>query len=129
MRSALVLALAASLIGPAWPARAVDGGPATLDAAALQAHAARPWDKAAMAHRTVEWGLYQGVPVVAEHPCADVCPQYTVRIVHYRLPPGARCADVGGVEKRVLVPVAITVLPKTFCIPQPLLASDAYYAR
>jgi hypothetical protein len=100
-----------------------------MDAAALQAWASQPWDKAALMHTTVEIGRYRGVPVVAEHPCSDVCPQYTVRIIHFRLPPGASCADAGGVEKEVLVPVAITVMSKTFCVPEPLVASGAYYAK
>ena len=105
------------------------GTPAPMDAAALQAWAARPWDKAALMNTTVELGRYRGVPVVAEHPCSDVCPQYTVRIIHFLLPPGASCADAGGVEKEVLVPVAITVMSKTFCVPEPLVASGAYYAK
>ena len=105
------------------------GTPASMDATSLQAWAAKPWDKAALMNTTVEVGRYRGVPVVAEHPCSDVCPHYTVRIIHYRLPPGAACADAGGVEKEVLVPVAITVRPKTFCVPEPLVASGAYYAK
>lgn len=100
-----------------------------LTAATLQAWADQPWDKAALMHTTVEVGYYQGVAVVAEHPCSDVCPQYTIRVIHYQLPPGASCASVGGVEGKVLVPIAITVLPKTFCVPEPLVASKRYYAK
>jgi hypothetical protein len=103
--------------------------PAQMDAAALQAYAGKPWDKGALMNTTVELGRYRNVPVVAEFPCSDVCPQYTVRIIHYRLPAGATCASVGGVEKSVLVPVAITVLPKMFCIPEPLVASELYFAK
>jgi hypothetical protein len=103
--------------------------PASLDAAALHAYADKPWNKAALMNTTVELGSYRRVPVVAEFPCSDVCPNYTVRIIHYRLPADASCDSVGGVEKQVLVPVAITVLPKTFCIPEPLVASGQYYAR
>jgi hypothetical protein len=95
----------------------------------LQAWAGKPWDKAALMNTTVELGRYRNVPVVAEFPCSDVCPQYTVRIIHYRLPPEASCASVGGVEKEVLVPIAITVRSKTFCIPEPLVASGQYYAK
>jgi hypothetical protein len=29
----------------------------------------------------------------------------------------------------VLVPIAITVRSKTFCIPEPLVASGQYYAK
>lgn len=105
------------------------GTPSPMDAAALQAWASQPWDKAALMHTTVAVGHYGGVPVVAEHPCSDVCPQYTVRIIHYQLPADASCASVGGVEKEVLVPIAITVRPKTFCVPEPLVASGQYYAK
>jgi hypothetical protein len=74
-------------------------------------------------------GRYKGVPVMAEFPCSDVCPQYTVRIIHYRLPADASCASVGGVEKQVLVPIAIAVMPQTFCIPEPLVASGQFYGK
>ncbi|MFC5437357.1 hypothetical protein ACFPME_12370 [Rhodanobacter umsongensis] len=116
-------------VGATACANAPASAPAQMDAAALRAYAAKPWDKVALMNTTVELGRYRDVPVVAEFPCSDVCPNYTVRIIHYRLPAGASCASVGGVEKRVLVPVAITVLPKMFCIPQPLVASGQYYAR
>ena len=105
------------------------GTPAQMDGAALQAWAGQPWDKAALMNTTVELGRYRNVPVVAEFPCSDVCPQYTVRIIHYQLPPEASCASVGGVEKEVLVPIAITVRSKTFCIPEPLVASGQYYTK
>ncbi|GGY27666.1 hypothetical protein GCM10008098_20940 [Rhodanobacter panaciterrae] len=103
--------------------------PAQMDAAALQAYAGKPWDKATLMNTTVELGRYQNVPVVAEFPCSDVCPQYTVRIIHYQLPSNVSCASVGGVEKKVLVPVAIAVFQKTFCIPEPLVASGLYYSK
>lgn len=103
--------------------------PAMLDDAALVAYAARPFDKHAMMGQTVELGRNHGLPVVAEFPCSDVCPQYTVRIIHYRLPPGGNCAAAGGEEKTVGVPVAIAVLPKTFCVPAVLAGSGGYYSR
>ena len=103
--------------------------PRGLDDAALRAYAARPWSKAAMMNRTVELGLLRGVPVVAEFPCADVCPQYTVRIIRYRLPADTSCSAVGGVERTVLVPVAITVLSRTMCIPAALVAGGQFESR
>jgi hypothetical protein len=116
-------------MGLAIGSAACAGSPVQMDAAALQAYASKPWDKAALMNTTVELGRYRNVPLVAEFPCSDVCPQFTVRINHYRLPAGTRCASVGGVEKDVLVPIAITVLQKTFCIPQPLVASGQYYSK
>lgn len=127
MRS--LISVAAVLAVASVAACANAGTPAQMNAAALQAWASQPWDKAALMHTTVDVGRYNGVPVVAEHPCSDVCPQYTVRIIHYELPPEASCASVGGVEKEVLVPIAIAVRPKTFCIPEPLVASGRYYAK
>ncbi|GAA0887764.1 hypothetical protein [Rhodanobacter soli] len=124
-----VITVFAAVAGMAIGATACAGTPAQMDAAALQAWAGQPWDKAALMNTTVELGRYRNVPVVAEFPCSDVCPQYTVRIIHYRLPPDASCASVGGVEKEVLVPIAIAVRPKTFCIPEPLVASGQYYAK
>lgn len=103
--------------------------PRSLDDAALRAYAGRPWSKAALMNRTVELGMLHGVPVVAEFPCADVCPQYTVRIIHYRLPADTSCNAVGGIERTVLVPVAITVLSKTMCIPAALVASGQFESR
>lgn len=130
MRSlASVVTVFAAITGMTIGATACAGTPMQMDAAALQAWAGQPWDKAALMNTTVELGRYRNVPVVAEFPCSDVCPQYTVRIIHYRLPPEASCTSVGGVEKEVLVPIAITVRPKTFCIPEPLVASGQYYAK
>ncbi|MEP7184630.1 MAG: hypothetical protein ABI767_02230, partial [Rhodanobacter sp.] len=80
-------------------ATACIASPTEMDAAALKAYAGKPWDKAALMHSTVDLGSYHGVPVMAEFPCADVCPQYTVRIIHLRLPADANCAGAGGVEK------------------------------
>jgi len=130
MRSLVsVVTVFAAVAGMAIGATACAGTPAQMDAAALQAWAGKPWDKAALMNTTVELGRYRNVPVVAEFPCSDVCPQYTVRIIHYQLPPEASCASVGGVEKEVLVPIAITVRSKTFCIPEPLVASGQYYTK
>lgn len=122
---AVFIAVAGLAIGTAAGATAS----AQVDAAALQAYAGKPWDKATLMNSRVDVDRYQDVPVVAEFPCADVCPQYTVRIIHYRLSPDASCTSVGGVEKQVLASVAIAVLPKTFCIPEPLVAPGQYYAK
>jgi hypothetical protein len=124
-----VITVFAAVAGMASGATACAGTLAQMDAAALRAWAGKPWDKAALMNTTVELGRYRNVPVVAEFPCSDVCPQYTVRIIHYRLPPEASCASVGGIEKQVLVPIAIAVRSKTFCIPEPLVASGAYYSK
>ncbi|HET6806259.1 MAG TPA: hypothetical protein VFH59_12545 [Frateuria sp.] len=127
-RTAIVtLTALATLAGAGCATHASE--PGALDDAALQAYAARPFDKQALMGQTIELGRNHGLPVVAEFPCADVCPQYTVRIIHYRLPEGADCQSAGGVEETVAVPVAIAVMQKTFCVPRALAASGAYFTR
>ena len=121
------LALLCVLAGAGCATRASE--PGLLADAALAAYAAKPFDKHAMMGQTVELGRNHGVPVVAWFPCSDVCPQYTVRIIHYRLPEGADCTAAGGVEESVGVPVAIAVLPRTFCVPKVLVESGSYYTR
>ncbi|HEU4670149.1 MAG TPA: hypothetical protein VFR91_05555 [Dyella sp.] len=103
--------------------------PGTLDDAALLAYAKRPWDKAALMHTTVPLGRYHGIPVVAEFPCGDVCPQYTQRIIHFDLPAGADCAAAGGVEEEVLVPMAIAMRTKRFCFPKVLVDAGLHAVR
>ncbi|MDO1529090.1 hypothetical protein QMK61_09655 [Fulvimonas sp. R45] len=119
-------AMLAVLAAAGGIARAQASGP--LDDAALKAYAAQSFDPRAMMGRTVELGRHHGVPVVAEFPCSDVCPQYTVRIIHYRLPPDTDCAAAGGVERTVPVPVAIASTDATFCVPK-VLAGGGYYRR
>lgn len=119
---ALFIAMGASRVSHA-------AEPVALDASSLQAWAAKPWNKGELMNTTVEVGHYRNVPVVAEFPCSDVCPQYTVRIIHYRLPADVSCASVDGIEKDVLVPIAIMVRSKTFCIPKPLVDSGQYYSK
>jgi len=117
------MAAATSVIFLAACASSQASTPGVLDDAALKAYADKPFDKAAMMHTTQPLGRHHGQPVVAEFPCSDVCPQYTVRIIHYQLPEGVSCDSVGGVEKDILVPVAIAVRSKTFCVPR-VVADD-----
>ena len=94
--------------------------PRTLSDADLVAYAAKPFDKQAMMERHVAVGLHHGVPVVADFPCSDVCPDYTVRIIHYDVTPGEACAKAGGVTQARLVPYSIAVIEKDFCVPKVL---------
>ncbi|WP_017463430.1 hypothetical protein [Dyella ginsengisoli] len=116
-----------TLVAGACTSRAAT--PGTLDDAALLAYAKQPWDKATLMHTTVPLGRYHGVPVVAEFPCGDVCPQYTQRIIHFDLPEGADCAAAGGVEREVLVPMAIAMRTKRFCFPRVLVDAGLHAVR
>ena len=121
MRHPICLSVLSLLLAACGQLRATE-----LNAAVLRAYAASPWDKATMMHTKVTVGTWRGVPVIAEFPCSDVCPEYTRRIIHLDLPEGMPCDAAGGVAKDVLVPVAIAVMNKRFCIPEPLLAGDRY---
>lgn len=63
-------------------------------------------------------GVHNGTKVIEEFHCSDLCPENTVRIVHYDVPEQATCDSIGGVTKSVLVPIAITVKPREYCFPK-----------
>lgn len=63
-------------------------------------------------------GIHNGTKVIEEFHCSDLCPQNTVRIVHYDVAAGPTCDAIGGVTKSILVPIAITVMPREYCFPK-----------
>jgi hypothetical protein len=113
---ATVLAVAAL----ASPQRLAAAEPRKLSDADLVAYDAQSFDHAAMMGKRVIVGLYNGVPVVAEFPCSDICPDYTTRIVHLDVAPGAACTAAGGVTQSRRVPFSIAMVERDFCIPRPL---------
>ena len=113
--SAMPLAWTAYLPAMAMLAAAPSG--AGLSDAHLRAFAAAPYDKAAKFNKTEVLGLYHGARVVVEYPCSDVCPDYTVRIIHFDLMPGPTCNRFGGKSVVIMVPVSIAVMRKPCCVP------------
>jgi hypothetical protein len=71
-------------------------------------------------------GMHKGVPVMVEVRCGDVCPQYTVRFIHYAIDPGAMCERLGGDTVGIVIPVSIAVMSKDFCIPHVLYKRRLY---
>ena len=63
-------------------------------------------------------GVHNGIEVVKSFQCSDLCPQNTLRVIYYDVPADATCESVGGVTKSILVPIAITVMPKKYCFPK-----------
>ena len=63
-------------------------------------------------------GYHHGVAVVKSFHCSDLCPQNTLRVIYYDVPTDATCESIGGVTKSILVPIAITVMPKKYCFPK-----------
>ena len=117
-KALLASALAAAVL--VSPQRLAAAGPPKLSDADLIAYDAQPFDHAAMMGKRVIVGLYRGAPVVAEFPCSDICPDYTTRIVHLDLAPGAACDAAGGVTEARRVPFSIAMVERDFCVPKPL---------
>ena len=90
----------------------------------VAAYAAAKFDKKAMMFKRVALGRHRGLPVVAIHPCGDVCPVYTRRIVHYDIPVSS-CAARGGVVREELTPRGPAVARQAFCVPAILAAPAA----
>jgi hypothetical protein len=124
-RFALIRALAAPLLLSA----AACGTAQSLTEAGVLRYASTPYDKAALQNTRVSLGKLNGVEVVADHPCSDVCPTYTVRVIHFDVPPGTSCASAGGVEQALLVPVSIAMIEQVFCFPRVLVEHWDEYVR
>ena len=104
--SALLLA---ALAGAAQP------GP--ISDARIAAIAASRFDRRAMMFHHELLGLNRGLRVLADYPCSDVCPDATVRIIHYDRPPGPGCEAAGGVTASRMVPISISVQRVDYCVP------------
>jgi hypothetical protein len=82
----------------------------------ILAYASQAYDKSKAT--TFVFGLLNDTPVIVEFVCSDVCPDYTVRIIHLSYMSGVACTAAGGVERSILVPVSIASMKKTFCFPK-----------
>jgi len=95
----------------------------------LQSYGTSRYNKRDRMHSTLALGTHRGMRVVAEFPCSDVCPDYTVRVIRYVVPDGKKCSDVGGVEREFKVPRGIAAHLEKFCFPEPLVAVWSRYVR
>lgn len=68
-----------------------------------------------MAFHHFELGIHRGIPVVADFPCGDICPNYTVRIIHYDIAPGPECLTRGGILRSIKVIKGIAQRDTPFC--------------
>ncbi|NOY67002.1 MAG: hypothetical protein GXP13_06295 [Gammaproteobacteria bacterium] len=67
--------------------------------------------------QTVELGTHNNMRVIAEHPCGDVCPAYTKRVIRYDAPL-KDCVARGGVINLVGVPSGILNAADKYCVPK-----------
>jgi hypothetical protein len=86
--------------------------------------ASAPFDKRGKMGRHEVLGEVGGIKVVADYYCSDVCPAYTVRVVHLDVKPGPDCDKVGGVAKSYSIPIGIAARPQSFCVPKVLAQRD-----
>lgn len=97
--------------------------PSPVTDAQVRAYAHASFDKRALMGRREVLGMQGVAAVVADHPCSDICPDYTRRIVHLLAP--MRCEDAGGVIRDRLLPQGIAVMPKPYGVPR-ALADDPF---
>jgi hypothetical protein len=107
---------------PALAALLCAAAPDTVTDADLVAYAQNDFDHGAMMYKHVSIGVHHGAPVVADFPCADVCPDKTTRIIHYVLDDGQQCAAVDGAVRKIAVPTGVGNEQQQFCVPKVLAA-------
>lgn len=86
------------------------------------------YDKSAVSNTRQVLGTYHGITLLADYPCSDVCPDYTVRIIHYAVSLG-ECRTAGGIVKNISVPYSIAMRIQAFCIPRILVEHWRHYVR
>ena len=117
------------LLAPLLLSAAAPGQAPSISEAEVLKYASTRYDKAAVYNQRIVLGKLNGVDVVADHPCSDICPDYTVRVIRFEIPPGSSCKSVGGVEKSLLVPVSVAMTEKVFCFPRVLVDHWNAYVR
>jgi len=118
MRNALALAAAAFAMAASVSAETLTADQLVARATAVFANKEGPKDPLL--------GTYNGAPVSVLVACGDICPAYTVRVIHYDVPAGKNCAALGGSDMSVIVPYGIAAGPESFCIPDPLVKKDLW---
>jgi hypothetical protein len=124
MPSRILAAAAGLFLAAATAAAACGERPAAqrnLSDSDIAAYAAARFDKRTMMFKRVALGRHRGLPVIAIHPCGDVCPVYTRRIVHYDVPVDD-CARRGGMVRERMIPRGPAVARQPFCVPAILAA-------
>ena len=99
----------------------------SISEAELLAYASTPYDS--VENKKIALGGLDGTQVVADFICSDICPDYTVRVIHYELRADQTCSSVGGVEKALSIPVGIAATDRVFCFPKVLVDNWHKYQR
>jgi hypothetical protein len=100
-----------------------------LSDSSLLAYASTPYDKSAVDATRVLLGTLNGTPIVADFFCSDLCPEYTVRVIHFELIKGSSCSAAKGIEKSMKIPVSRASVPREFCFPKVLTDNWEKYQK
>lgn len=80
----------------------------------------RKYEKEKLSLTKVRLGRINDFTVVVDYICSDLCPNHTVRVIHFELPPDKVCAEIGGIEEAITIPYGIGTVNKIFCVPKVL---------
>ncbi len=112
-----------------WSAMLTAAHADSISESALLSYASTSYDKYRIEKQQVVLGLLDGTPIVADFICSDLCPNYTVRVIHFDLNKDQRCSAAGGVEKAIRIPVSIAATNKVFCFPKVLADNWEKYQK
>ena len=65
--------------------------------------------------QSVILGEQQGVRVIADYPCGDICPDYTNRVIHFEMRAGPDCDRIGGISQQLILMSGSVGM---FCVPK-----------
>lgn len=107
------------------PGRIVSQKDRVLTDEELLEYAQSSFDKKEMMFKDMIIGTHNGTSVRVTFPCADLCPDYTTRVMRYDVDV-SQCASVGGAVKALYVPIAAGLANQTFCFPKILTENNVY---
>lgn len=107
------------------PGRIVSQKDRVLTDEELLAYAQSSFDKKEMMFKDVIIGTHNGTSVRVTFPCADLCPDYTTRVIRYDVDV-EQCGTVDGVVKALYIPNAAGLAYQTFCFPKVLTENNVY---
>jgi hypothetical protein len=83
-------------------------------------YASAEYDKEEMMFQKVELGSHNGMLLIAEFPCSDLCPDYTTRVIRYDVE-NEECEALGGVLHKMFVPSGVAMVETEYCLPTVLV--------
>ena len=95
----------------------------------LQAYGTSRYDKREFMSKTLELGTHRNTTILVEFPCSDICPDYTVRVIHYVIPQGKTCSEIGGIVRKFKVPAGPAMHFEEFCFPEPIVKVWSRYVH